>query len=114
MGVKGKKDHELTNLPDSERKEMYTRIARECSTFLKEKYNVKKVYIIGSLVKGIFHDMSDIDLVVEGLPEKLYIKALTDLYDLLLPGMELNLIPFEDAFDTLKEKTVKEGQLVYG
>ena len=24
------------------------------------------------------------------------------------------VIPFEDAFDSLKEKTVKEGQLIYG
>jgi predicted nucleotidyltransferase len=75
---------------------------------------VKRVYLIGSLAKGMFHDRSDIDLVVEGLPAELYIKALTELYDLLLPGMELNLIPFEDAFDSLKEKAVKEGQLVYG
>jgi hypothetical protein len=52
--------------------------------------------------------------VVEGLPAQFYIKALTELYDLLPPGMELNLIPFEDAFDSLKEKTLKEGQLIYG
>lgn len=104
----------LTDRPDRERKKIYTRMARKCTSVLQKKYNVKKVYIIGSLAKGILHDRSDIDLVVEGLPPKLYVKALTDLYDVLLPGIELNLIPFEDAFDSLKEKTVKEGQLIYG
>jgi predicted nucleotidyltransferase len=66
------------------------------------------------LVKGIFHDRSDIDLVVEGLPAEQYIKALTELYEILPPGVELNLIPFEDAFDSMKRKAVVEGQLLYG
>lgn len=29
-------------------------------------------------------------------------------------GVEINLIPFEDAFESLKEKALKEGELVYG
>lgn len=99
---------------DIKKKSIYIQKARECSSFLNRKYKVKKVYIIGSLVKGIFHDRSDIDLAVEGLPAEQYIKALTELYDILPPGVELNLIPFEDAFDSLKRKTVVEGQLLYG
>ncbi|MBI5199255.1 MAG: hypothetical protein HZA09_04475, partial [Nitrospirae bacterium] len=59
------------------------------------------------------HERSDIDLVVEGLVPELYIKALTELYDLLPTGIELNLIPFEDAFDSLKEKTIKEGEVIH-
>lgn len=110
----GENAHKLAARPNLERKELYSRKARECSLLLKNNYDVKKVYIIGSLAKGFFHDRSDIDLVVEGLPAELYIKALTELYDILMPGMELNLIPFEDAFDSLKEKTLKEGQLLYG
>ena len=99
---------------DSKRKARAKRLARKCSDVLGKKYHVKKVYLIGSLAGGIFHDRSDIDLVVEGLPAGLYIKALTELYDILLPGVELNLIPFEDAFDSLKKKTVSQGQLLYG
>ncbi|MFQ6003419.1 MAG: nucleotidyltransferase family protein [Candidatus Zixiibacteriota bacterium] len=89
-------------------------LAEKCAQFLKSKYKVKRVILIGSLVKGFFHDRSDIDLVVEGLAPELYIKALTELYDLLPQGVELNLIPYEDAFDTLKDKTIKEGKLIYG
>ena len=96
------------------KKDLYIHTAERCAKFLMENYKVKKIFLVGSLVRGVFHERSDIDLVVEGIPEKLYIKALTDLYDLLLPSMELNLIPFEDAFDTLKEETLKKGRLLYG
>ncbi len=89
-------------------------LARECSELLKSKYQVSRIFLIGSLVTGIVHERSDIDLVVEGLPSNLYIKALTDLWDLLPPGVELNLIPFEDAFASLREKTIKEGKIIYG
>ena len=89
-------------------------LAKECAEILMEKYQARRVFLIGSLVKGYFHDRSDIDLVVEGLRPEVYIKALTDLYDRLPAGVELNLIPFEDAFESLKERTVLEGELLYG
>lgn len=41
-------------------------------------------------------------------------KTLTELWDLLPAGVELNLIPFEDAFASLREKTIKEGEVIYG
>lgn len=81
--------------------------------FLKDKYEVKRIFLIGSVVKGHVHERPDIDIVVEGLYPELYIKALTEAYDILPPGVELNLIPFEDAFESLKEKTVKDGELIY-
>jgi predicted nucleotidyltransferase len=68
----------------------------------------------GSLVKGYVHEKSDIDLVVEGLSPKAYIKALVDASDIVQWKVEVNLIPFEDAFETLKEKTLREGELIYG
>jgi len=96
------------------KKEKLISIAKECAKVLKNKYKVKRVFLIGSLAKGFIHDRSDIDLVAEGLPSEFYIKALTELYDLLPPGIELNLIPYEDAFRSLREKTINEGRLIYG
>ncbi len=94
------------------KKEKFLALARKCSKILKKKYNVNKIFLIGSLVVEHFHDESDIDLVVEGLKPELYIKVLAELYDLLPAGVELNLIPFEDAYNGLKEKTIKEGMLL--
>jgi predicted nucleotidyltransferase len=89
-------------------------LAEKCAKLLKEKYKVKKVFLIGSLAYGIVHDKSDIDLVVEGLKPQQYIKALVELSDLLEWKIEINLIPLEDAFENLKEKTLKKGKLIYG
>ncbi|GAI66516.1 unnamed protein product [marine sediment metagenome] len=97
-----------------DRREELRKTAERCVWVLKDKYKVKKVFLIGSLVTGFIHERSDIDLVVEGLSSDLYIKALTDLWDLLPAGVELNLIPYEDAFESLKEETLKEGELIYG
>jgi hypothetical protein len=66
------------------------------------------------LVEGIVHERSDIDLVVEGLAPGLYMKALTELWDILPAGVDLNLIPFEDAYESLREKAITEGELMYG
>lgn len=96
------------------RKEVLLELAYDCAKVLKEKYNVKRVFLIGSLAYGIVHDRSDIDLVVEGLEPELYIDALVDLNDILERKVEINLIPFEDAFESLRVKTLKEGILIYG
>jgi len=96
------------------KKEELQKLAKNCTQVLKDKYKVRRVFLVESLVKGVVHERSDIDLVVEGLPPNLYIKALTELWDLLPAKIDLNLIPFEDAFESLKEKTLKEGELIYG
>ncbi len=96
------------------RKEELRKTTERCVWVLKDKYKVRRVFLIGSLVKGFIHERSDIDLVVEGLSPDLYMKALTELWDLLPAGVELNLIPYEDAFESLKEKAINEGELIYG
>jgi len=96
------------------KKEELQKLAKNCTQVLKDKYKVRRVFLVESLVKGVVHERSDIDLVVESLPPNLYIKALTELWDLLPAKIDLNLIPFEDAFESLKEKTLKEGELIYG
>jgi predicted nucleotidyltransferase len=89
--------------------------AQKCAQVLYENYGARKVYLFGSLNEPErFHEKSDIDLVVEGLPPHLYFKALAELWRLLPPGMELDLIPFEDADSELRERVVKEGVTLNG
>ncbi|RLE11047.1 hypothetical protein DRJ04_08775, partial [Candidatus Aerophobetes bacterium] len=96
-----------------DRKQLLLKLAHDCARVLQEKYKVKRVFLIGSLAYGIVHERSDIDLVVEGLAPEAYIKALVDLSDIVQWEVEVNLIPFEDAFESLKEKTLKKGKLIY-
>lgn len=97
-----------------DRKEELRNLGKKIAQMLKEKYKVKRIFLIGSLVKGYVHDRSDIDIVVEGLRPELYLKALVDASNITGWKIEVNLIPFEDAFDSLKQKTLKEGELIYG
>ncbi|MEW5692722.1 MAG: nucleotidyltransferase domain-containing protein [Candidatus Hydrogenedentota bacterium] len=91
-----------------DRKDELKELAYKIARLLREKYKVTKVFLIGSLVTGLVHERSDIDIVVEGLAPELYIKALTEAYDILPGEVELNLVPFEDAFPSLKEKTLRD------
>jgi len=55
------------------KKEELIKLAERCSEVLKDKYWAKGVFLTGSLVKGYFHEWSDIDIVVEGLLPEFYI-----------------------------------------
>lgn len=95
-----------------DRKEELRNLGKKIARMLKEKYKVKRVFLIGSVVMGYVHGRSDIDIVVEGLPPELYMDALVDANDIVERKIEVNLIPYERAFESLREKTLKEGELV--
>jgi predicted nucleotidyltransferase len=88
--------------------------AMKCAQLLSAEFHVERIYIIGSVASGKVHESSDIDLAVEGLKDREYIRALTALYDIVPPGVELNLIPLENAYDSLKEHARARGECVYG
>ncbi|MBE0479196.1 nucleotidyltransferase domain-containing protein [Candidatus Aerophobetes bacterium] len=46
-----------------DRTKILLELAHACAAMLKERYGVKRVFLIGSLVSGIVHERSDIDLV---------------------------------------------------
>jgi len=89
-------------------------IAERCAFLLAKKYEVKKVYVVGSLAEPQrFHFSSDIDLAVEGLKPHLYFSALKDTWKLVPAGMELDLIPLEDIPLERKDFTLSRGKLIY-
>ena len=89
--------------------------ADRCAQILCENYGVKTVYLFGSLTNpALFHERSDIDVVVEGLPDSLYFKALAELWRQLPRGLELDLIPFEDADPELRKRVLEEGVILSG
>ena len=54
--------------------------ARQAAQLLRERYNVNRVRVFGSLLYlNRFHDKSDIDLAVEGLSVHNYWDALADV-----------------------------------
>jgi predicted nucleotidyltransferase len=96
-----------------ERKKILSEFAKKCSDLLKEKYNVREVYLIGSLARNYkIHERSDIDLVVVGLVDDKYFSALNDLYRLLPKGIDIDLVTKETASETMKLIIDKEGVII--
>jgi predicted nucleotidyltransferase len=85
----------------------------EMSRVLVEKFGAKRVWLFGSLIEGFFWKGSDIDLAVEGLSSEVYFAALSEIWGLLPSAMELDLIPLEDAYESLRERILKKGELLY-
>lgn len=83
---------------DQTRFQQAQQAAAACQRLLKERYGVREVHLFGSLAgQSPWHSRSDIDLAVEGLAPERYFRALSELWDLLPEGMELDLVTLEDA-----------------
>lgn len=97
------------------RAERLREVARACARHLVQNFRAKRVYLFGSLLADdLVQERSDIDLAVEGLDKSLYFRALADLYSLLPPGVELDLVPLESARPDLAEQITSEGILLDG
>jgi len=86
--------------------------AERLSRVLSRKFPFQKLYLVGStLKKHKFGRHSDIDLVIEGLPDKSYLKA----YALLLreSGFPVDLKPWEMLDRRFRETVQKEGAVIY-
>lgn len=88
--------------------------ARACAAYLAQRWGVSRVYLFGSLAGwSRTHIHSDIDLAAEGLPAgAAYFRVLVELWRLLPPGVELDLVPLEDALPSLRERILREGELL--
>lgn len=87
-------------------------VLRKLKKILVEKYDVKKIVLIGSFAsQERFGFHSDIDLCVEGLSDNLFFEAVGEL---LIESEDFNvdIIPIEDASPEMKEK-IKSGKLIY-
>lgn len=72
--------------------------ARRCARVLVEEYGASKVWLIGSAVgEWIFHDYSDVDIVVEGLEDRTFTRAWNRLPD--LSRFRIDLRPRDEFSD---------------
>jgi len=70
-------------------------IAKTAAQFLKTEFSASRVVVFGSLLSENFHETSDLDLAVWGLPEKSYFKAVAKL--LSLSEFEIDLVEVQYA-----------------
>ena len=108
---KSKRNRKMVELEN--RRKKAKELAGKCGEMLKEKYGVDSVYLVGSTVfSDKIHSRSDIDLLVEGLADESYFKALRDCWNCLPPDFKLDIICWKNAPDSLKFRAKKEGEKV--
>jgi predicted nucleotidyltransferase len=87
-------------------------VARQAAKILKTEFGVEQVMVFGSLVHpDLFHEKSDVDLVVWGLNGREYYRAVSILLD-IEPSIGIDLIAFEDSRPALQEVILKEGKKI--
>lgn len=102
------------NDEQKKRSEELLQIAFRCADYLVRHFDVQRVYLFGSLaMEASTHAKSDIDLAVEGLPAQFYFRALAALWELLPKGIELDLVPIEDAYPSLQQEIKTNGKIIY-
>ena len=70
------------------------------------------MYLFGSVLKKqAFTPHSDLDLIVKGLDEELFLKAYAFL--LKRSNFSVDLKPWETLKENIKEEVKKEGMLLY-
>lgn len=81
------------------------------SCLLAKKYQIRKVYLFGSLAEGLILKGSDIDLAVEGMDLEDYLKALAEYRE--IKGRHLDLLHLDFCKPQLRQAVLKEGRLLY-
>lgn len=95
-----------------ERRLQIRQAAEACIELLKSRFGAKRVILFGSLAgQGVWHDQSDVDLAVEGLPPADFFKAYGACFD-LLPGVNLDLVSLEDAYPEMRARILGEVEML--
>lgn len=88
-------------------------LAEKIARRLVDRYDADQVYLTGSLAeKETAHEKTDIDLVVRGLDPGRYFSALAESCRLLSGEFHLDLIPYEDAHETMRRSVQERGELL--
>jgi predicted nucleotidyltransferase len=87
-------------------------LARQAADMLRARFGVTRVVLFGSLAHpGRFHELSDIDLAVDGLQSSHYFRAVGALEE-LGAGLRFDLVDLADSRDELRSAITSEGKLL--
>ncbi len=78
--AKAREQSRLETLQQRQKKGL--EVAHTAARILKNEFAATQVILFGSLLRDDFHETSDIDLAVVGLPERQYFKAVARLISL--------------------------------
>ncbi len=74
------------------------------------EYGAKKIILYGSLARDDYHPDSDIDICVQGLPNKHYFRALAEC--LMKTTHRMSIVDFKNTHGYFRERIIREGRLI--
>ena len=83
-------------------------IARKAAAILHEEFGVPRVWLFGSLARGTFGAGSDIDLAVDEIDERRFLRALGRLLG-LHPDFPVDLVDLRHAKAGLRAAVERDG-----
>lgn len=87
-------------------------IAEACAELLKTRFGARRVILFGSLAgQGPWHNGSDIDLAVEGLPSEQFFRAWAALDEVVPRGLMVDLVPLEDTYPEMRARILGEVEV---
>lgn len=95
---------------DERKRDLAIEKARSISKILRRRYHAKEVFLFGSLIwrSDFLWTGTDIDLMAKGLKDDKYFEILAEVSTIAHP-FHIDLIPFEKAESSIKERVLKEG-----
>jgi predicted nucleotidyltransferase len=95
------------------RKERAERIVSEIADVLETEFGASKVYLFGSLTRDNlrFHQHSDIDLAVTGIPDDRFYEAQGRCLE-LAENISVDLVDLDSAGKSLSDEITKRGERI--
>ena len=90
----------------SQRRSQGMEVAHKAAKLLKQEFGAERVVLFGSVLGEGFHEASDLDLAVWGLPESLYFKAIAQLEG--LDGFAIDLVEAQNALPHIAD-AIEDG-----
>ena len=88
------------------------RIAERLARLLRDRYDARRVILVGSLARGEFAVGSDIDFAAEGISDDVFFRAGADL-DAAADGLHVDLVPIESANPAFLAHMSAEGVVLH-
>jgi predicted nucleotidyltransferase len=91
-----------------QRREAVLVVAEKCSQILKENFNATEVIVFGSLRGDTpWHNSSDLDLAVRGLPRETLLEAYRQLQDQVPHWLMVDLVDIERADERVRDRILQ-------